>query len=695
MSAIVLAGASLIAPTARQGPQPLVGAPGARPEPPAMAEVERTAPARPEALPERAPPEAQAAEPATDEAVELAIPAGSQFNRPREDFQPVAPDAGEAARGFASAPVSRPAAEGPVAAPAPDTSSGAAPVPGTVVAGVLVPEAGEAPALPAPVEETAPRTFREVVPIGEAPEDASLDTRVPDAPEDEAARVVSETLPAETGSGPAAGSEAPVVLEGVGQAPASGGPSAGETPALPVERVEAAPRGFSEEAPAGGALDVQAVIDTGSAAPLAETGSEAPVVLEGVGQAPAGGGPSAGETPVLPVERAEAAPRSRSEEAPAGGAPDVLAAIDTGPAEPLAGPPAVAERVGATEAPLPADGADLAGAATGSDLPAGGTAPRLSAAPGTEAAIPAEEPPAGAPAVLERISVPAALSPGSRPEPAPAFRDGPVERGAEGAADAPVRVVPRRILLDSAREPSVAPAAEPAPAPGGGRALTEQAAAFENPDGKPLFSVVLIDDPEGGVSRSALLALDMPLTFAVDPARPDAAEVAQAYREAGHEVLMLAEGLPVAGAPGEIAAAVLDAQAALPQAVGVLDRRSDGFVRNGTALSALVPPMAEAGLGLVGYGGGLGDGLDRAEREGVPSEAVYRVVDEGGERATVLTRYLDRATFEAAETGQVIVVGRTRPAMVTALLSWSLGRRADTVALAPVSAVLLASESGF
>ncbi|PWJ20402.1 divergent polysaccharide deacetylase family protein [Jannaschia seohaensis] len=562
LAAIVLSAVSLLAPTARQVP-PVADAPrNVAPAPPEMAAAEPSAPARPEALPERslpaeqstaalpapqletpvaplvepeapetaaletpAPeadpvPEAQTAEtPAAAQArpektVALAIPAGSQFNRPREDFQPVAPEAEEAARGFVAAPTSRPSESAPFLAPAPDTSSGGAPDASLVVTGVAMPEAGQAPALPSAVDDNVPRTVLDAPLLGARPE------------------------------------------------PAAGVSTESAQPAEP-EPIEAATE------------------------------------------------PQAAEP-----------------------APLTDAAI-----EPESAAPVVQEQL-ATQALAPA---------------ASGLAPRLTMPP--------------IPTTSERPA----------------------------SADAPERITPRRIVLDSVR-PETAQRTAAAPADktpaSKARALTAHAAAFENPEAKPLFSIVLIDDPEGGLSRQSLIALDMPLTFAVDPARADAAEVAAAYRAAGHEVLLLAEALPADATRDEIAAALRRAHDAVPVAVGVLDGRAGDFARSGRALAALAGPLAEAGMGFVGFDEGLGAGLAAAEAAGVPTVPVYRVVDENGERATVITRYLDRATFEAEETGSTIVVGRTQPAMMTALLSWANGRRADTVAIAPISHILRAGEEG-
>ena len=53
----------------------------------------------------------------------------------------------------------------------------------------------------------------------------------------------------------------------------------------------------------------------------------------------------------------------------------------------------------------------------------------------------------------------------------------------------------------------------------------------------------------------------------------------------------------------------------------------------------------------------------------------------------------DRAAFAAAQEGSVIVLGHTYSETVTALYSWALGSRSESVALAPLSAVLLREDS--
>lgn len=280
----------------------------------------------------------------------------------------------------------------------------------------------------------------------------------------------------------------------------------------------------------------------------------------------------------------------------------------------------------------------------------------------------------------------------------------PAPREEVGPEPAPIvpRVVtpgqPRRILLDSeaggtgtpatGRADSAGPAAAtPAEAEDDTRAISRNAARFEAEGARPLFGVVLIDDGKG-VSPDNLAAIDFPVTFALDALDPDAATRAAAYRAAGQEVVLLAEALPADGSPQDFEIALAGALQALPQAVAVLDTPDRRLARNRQSL----PALADTGHGLVTHPVGLGSAVNEARRAGVPAAQLYRLLDEDDERATVITRYLDRATFEAAQEGSTIVVGRARPETITALYSWRLGDRSANVELAPLSALLLSED---
>lgn len=221
------------------------------------------------------------------------------------------------------------------------------------------------------------------------------------------------------------------------------------------------------------------------------------------------------------------------------------------------------------------------------------------------------------------------------------------------------------------------------------RALVNYAMAFENPDAKPMFSVVLIDDPQSPVSDDVLSHLPFPLSFAIDAVRDDAYKAAARYRAAGFEVLMLTN-LPFGANATDIEVAFGAYSRAIPDAVAVLDLGANGFLRGPSTATQIAGIMSEKGFGLITPSKGLNSAQKAAMREGVPAALVFRELDSDGEKPSVIRRYLDRAAFRAAQEGSVIMLGHTRSDTIEALVTWALEDRAASVAIAPVSAVLLA-----
>lgn len=100
--------------------------------------------------------------------------------------------------------------------------------------------------------------------------------------------------------------------------------------------------------------------------------------------------------------------------------------------------------------------------------------------------------------------------------------------------------------------------------------LTDRyARAFNNPQGKPVFAIVLIDRGDPGLDRAALAALPLPVTFVLDPTLPEVAGLANACIAAGQEVAMLATAIP-SGATAANPEVTFGAHAAaLPQAAAM------------------------------------------------------------------------------------------------------------------------------
>ena len=220
--------------------------------------------------------------------------------------------------------------------------------------------------------------------------------------------------------------------------------------------------------------------------------------------------------------------------------------------------------------------------------------------------------------------------------------------------------------------------------------LKRFAAEFDNPDGKPLMSIVLIDDGSSPIGLDALKSFPYPLSFAVDTSWPGAGEAMQTYRDAGFEVLAMID-LPAEAAASDTEVSMQAYLDRVPQAVAVMEGDGDGLQSSRAASEHLAKILRDSGHGVVMFPNGLNTAQKLIAREGVPSASVFRDFDAKGQNATVIRRFLDQAAFRAGQEEQgVIMVGRLRADTISALLLWGLQDRAGRVAVAPVSAVLQA-----
>lgn len=230
-----------------------------------------------------------------------------------------------------------------------------------------------------------------------------------------------------------------------------------------------------------------------------------------------------------------------------------------------------------------------------------------------------------------------------------------------------------------------APASSERPAMG---ALERNARPFDNPDGKPLFSVILIEDGQSGIDLSVLSSFSFPVSFAIDPTRPGAEDVAAELAAAGFEIVALGAGLPENARPSDIETTFGAHLARLPRAVAVMDLPEGGIAGQRALVEQAVTMAAQDGHGLIGWRRGLNPLETAVRRGGTPVALIYRSLDDEGEGSATIKRYLDRAAFKAAQDGSVVMVGRNRPETVAALFEWALGNKASQVAMAPISAIL-------
>ncbi|MCG7626596.1 divergent polysaccharide deacetylase family protein [Epibacterium sp. MM17-32] len=204
--------------------------------------------------------------------------------------------------------------------------------------------------------------------------------------------------------------------------------------------------------------------------------------------------------------------------------------------------------------------------------------------------------------------------------------------------------------------------------------------------GLPLMSIILVEE-EGAVGAEALAEFPYPLTFAIDPADPEAAARMQARRAAGFEVMVLAD-LPRDAGPQDAETALPIWFDRLPESVGLLEGVDSGVQGNRPLADQVSAIAADLGYGLVLQDNGLNTVQKMALRDGVPAGVVFRDFDGAGQDPRAMRRFLDQAAFRAGQEGAVIMLGRLKPDTISALLIWGLQDRASRVELVPVSASL-------
>ena len=233
--------------------------------------------------------------------------------------------------------------------------------------------------------------------------------------------------------------------------------------------------------------------------------------------------------------------------------------------------------------------------------------------------------------------------------------------------------------------PDPAPATDTAP-------IDRFAAPFDNPEGKPILSIVMIDDGTAGIPLPD--SFPYPLSIAVPVSRPDAPEAMRRYRNEGHEVLALVD-LPRGATPQDLSVAAQDWLARMDQVVAVMEAPSaegTSALQAGRAIGEQLASILEtSGHGVLLYPQGLDTTRKLASRKGVPAATIFRDLDAEGQNASVIRRFLDNSAFKAGVEGSVILVTRLRPDTIEALLIWGLADRASRVALAPVSHALKAA----
>lgn len=225
--------------------------------------------------------------------------------------------------------------------------------------------------------------------------------------------------------------------------------------------------------------------------------------------------------------------------------------------------------------------------------------------------------------------------------------------------------------------------------------LSRFAQAFENPGDKPLMGIIMVDEGANLQAEttgvSALKGIGYPVTIAVDSRLPDAKDRMVQYRKDGFEVLAMID-LPRRARATDAEVAMSVTLDSLNEVIGVLDGDRNGLQPSRDAAQQVAAALSESGHGVITRGQGLNSLARLADKEGVPAREVFRDLDIDNQDALAVRRALDQASFKARQQGAVVLLGRIRPETMKALQSWGQAERAEQVAMAPVSALLLATE---
>ena len=217
-------------------------------------------------------------------------------------------------------------------------------------------------------------------------------------------------------------------------------------------------------------------------------------------------------------------------------------------------------------------------------------------------------------------------------------------------------------------------------------AYLRYAAQAEFAPGDRALGVALLDAPG---AEAALEALPMAVTIVLDPRDAEAPARAEMYLAAGHEVAILAAGIPATATASDVEVTWEVWRTAFPQIVAVMDAPANGVAVNRTAAQALAAALAQEGQGAISQRGGIDAFLSAARAEDVAAASIYRRLDGEGESLPTIRRLLDRAAFEAQRLPGILVLGNAaNPDTLTALSDYVTSNARAGVVLTPVSAVL-------
>lgn len=203
----------------------------------------------------------------------------------------------------------------------------------------------------------------------------------------------------------------------------------------------------------------------------------------------------------------------------------------------------------------------------------------------------------------------------------------------------------------------------------------------------PRIAIILIDDKVDTWGPEALKSLPIPVSIAIPPSHPTAAQTARDYRALGFEVLAMVS-VPEGAQPSDVEVTLSATLQAVPEAVAILEDPSGGVQASRAVSNQTAAYLAESGHGLVMLPKGLNTAQQLAAKAGVPSASLFRDMDKDNQDAATVRRTLDQATFRAKQDGAAVMLGRLHANTLTGLIQWGLQDKNASIAIVPVSTVL-------
>ena len=147
--------------------------------------------------------------------------------------------------------------------------------------------------------------------------------------------------------------------------------------------------------------------------------------------------------------------------------------------------------------------------------------------------------------------------------------------------------------------------------------------------------------------------------------------------------------LPAGAAPQDVEVALSANLESIPQAVALMDVTGSSFQSDREAVAQVVDVVSSTGHGLITFPRGLNTAHQQAERAGLPTGLIFRLLDGDNETEEQIRRTLDRAAFRARQNDAVILVGSATPSTMATVAAWAEDA-GDDITLAPVSRALRA-----